>query len=179
MLKDVDDLALNIPSARVSPWFMLVRTMSKNNGPRETDVRCGRCDFNDTRTPCAPIMRKDSGARKREIRSSPSSEEKKGLVVVYSNRTTLLCTCCFVRYKLDFAHMANTYLCRRRNSHRSKNANFQQTHWPDKKAEELHRSFMEFLCPRLKANDLISRKRDKVTLSLVKKFVFNVFPASL
>ena len=34
-----------------------------------------------------------------------------------------------VRYKLEVrAHMANTYLCRRRNSRRSKNAEFQQTH---------------------------------------------------
>ena len=107
----------------------------------------------------ATNLRGNGGRRKRWLFFSLSLSLSRRCLLEPNNAGvhTLL-----ARYKLEVrAHMANTYLCRRRNSRRSKNAKFQQTHWPDKKVERVEQKLLFSTLRgilRFKGNVLISRR---------------------
>lgn len=121
-------------------------TMWKNKRLDDADVTDGRCrcrDFERTslRTSsflCRKIESEggfESFARSDEFFVETEEEEKDDSFSLSLSRRCLLepnnagVHTLLARYKLELrAHMANTYLCRRRNSRRSKNAKFQQTH---------------------------------------------------
>ena len=124
-------------------------TMWKNKRLDDADVTDGRCrcrDFERTSLRTSSFLcRKieSEGGFESFARSDESSwkrRKKKKMTLFLSLSLSLSRRCLLepnnagvhtllARYKLEVrAHMANTYLCRRRNSRRSKNAKFQQTH---------------------------------------------------